>query len=265
MPGTEVSRRKGAASSRRRPMSEPDLVALDPSVLQEEDEAALTTRGAAYLQEYVRTERRSTLLMKNLAVVVIEMRRRFTTEDGLPDMRGRSYPYRERIAEVYLRAGVPEDSEDRIRANLRYHIGNLLREELTPQELEDYGLLPAAPRDRKRAKDAERDALVAAARAELTAGEADKAVVAARSASAPSQDEGGSPGSQAEKQPLVRVTADYIQLGKAASNIVGKMDVSVIDDVMTDGQRAKLDGYLASMQETLRKLRRHTRKRTSGT
>jgi hypothetical protein len=45
---------------------------------------------------------------------------------------------------------------------------------------------------------------------------------------------------------------------------VGQIDTSVVDTHMTDGQRAKLDEELAALQKAVTRLRRHTKKPSSG-
>jgi hypothetical protein len=63
---------------------------------------------------------------------------------------------------------------------------------------------------------------------------------------------------------VVRATADHLRLAHVAGNIVGQIDTSVVDTHMTDGQRAKLDEELAALQKAITRLRRHTKKPSSG-
>jgi hypothetical protein len=151
---------------------------------------------------------------------------------------------------------MPETAE-RIQRAVRYHIGNHLRDVVTAEVLADYNLKPSKPLDRNRAARETRSALVATARAELemappTAG---KSRAASAESAAPAE-------SRASAD--VRATADHLRLTKGARTILGQLNPEVIDDHMTDGQRAKLDDELAAIQEIVSKLRRKTRKRRSA-
>lgn len=78
---------------------------------------------------------------------LIAIRRTFTRRDGLPDLTGGSYAYRRTVAEVLTEAGVSSEQRPRVQATLRYHIGNLLREQLSPEEIEQFGLVKESPRE----------------------------------------------------------------------------------------------------------------------
>lgn len=106
----------------------------------------LVDRGVALLREYLETPR--TDLLRQLAPIIVELRARSALDDGRPDWGGRSPGYRERMADLYRRAGVPKERLDTIQAAMRYHIGNLIRERASREELLAVGLTTTAPRDR---------------------------------------------------------------------------------------------------------------------
>jgi hypothetical protein len=219
-----------------------DLPTLDLAEVEHDTTEALVARGAAYVREYAAVEHKPTILLYNIATVLVALRGQHTTEDGSPDWRGRSGPYRVDAAEIYRLAGVTEETAGRVGSAVRWHVGNILRRRLTAEELQAYDLQQDSPLDRLQDRRQRTTAIVAAARAEVEAAEA----------------------SQSTGTAVVKATADHVRLGKAVTNILDQLSVDVITDGMTDGQRAKLDEELAAAQEHIRKLRRHTRKRRSA-
>src|SRR5690606_24126777 len=65
-----------------------------------------------------------------------------------PDWGARSQAYRDCIYQVYRDAGLPSDSVGSMQANLRYHIGNALRQMAPAEDLEALGMDPAGPQER---------------------------------------------------------------------------------------------------------------------
>lgn len=122
----------------------------------------LVAKGATLVRNYATTETTKTVLLRELARVVVELRSMFATEDGRTDWAGRSFIYRETVARIYSEANVPADSVDGMQSALRYHIGNVLRDVAPPAELDGLGLQSKRPVDR--VKDS-RDRLAALARA----------------------------------------------------------------------------------------------------
>jgi hypothetical protein len=92
-------------------------------------------------------EGRTPAVMRQLAEEVIALRRLFAW-DGLPDWGGRSPEYRDVIYRAYRSAGIPSDAIDGLQANLRYHVGNAIREVAPRSELEKLGMDPEGPRGR---------------------------------------------------------------------------------------------------------------------
>ncbi|MGI5404138.1 hypothetical protein ACQEVG_32750 [Streptomyces sp. CA-135486] len=232
------------------PVDPDTLPSLDLDDLAGESEAQLIARGAAYAREYARIEASPTILLKNIAAVVVALRVQYD------DMLGKSHDYRQRVADMYRAAGIPPDSTARIQTAVRWHIGNLLRQRLTARQLRKLGLLETSPLERLQDNRATNAAIVAAA----TVSEAVKA-------STPKPAKGGSKGKDVEPADHagapVRATADHLRLAHVAGNILGQLDTSVVNEHMTDGQRAKLDEELAAIAKTITALRRHTRKPSS--
>lgn len=238
MPGEKApARRSGRVPSVAAAAPVPSLSSSD---VQDEATSALVARGTAYVKAYAVVEHQPEILLKNLAVVLVELRRRCHI-DGVPDMRGRSGEYRKLAGEVYRGSGLGATRESGIQQAVRWHIGNLLRDAMTPDELEAYSLKTTSPLERLQSSRETTAAIVAASRA---------VDVATVSASAPVD---------------TKATATQITVGKAVASMLGKISVEVISSEMTDGQRAALDAQLAEAQQLITKLRRHTRKRSSGT
>ena len=122
-------------------------------------------RGIRGLDPVSDRERR-TMLIRECAAMLVELREHFLTDDGRPDWTGRTWPYRAAVRELYSRAGIPPAEATSLQAAVRYHAGNFLRDLLTATELEEYGIGPETPRDRTRASHSARNALVHALRGE---------------------------------------------------------------------------------------------------
>lgn len=108
---------------------------------------ALVDRGVHLVRAYNETDKRRTDYLKALAEVIVALREQFDYE-GRPDWAGRSWEYRTTVASIYEMAGIPPSSTDGLQSSLRYHVGNLLRERLTPEQLSEAGLLVQSPRER---------------------------------------------------------------------------------------------------------------------
>jgi hypothetical protein len=70
--------------------------------------------------------------------------------EGRPDWRGQSPEYKDRISHLYRMAEMPSDSQGNIQANLRYHVGNAVRELAPDYDIEALGLSKDSPLDRAR-------------------------------------------------------------------------------------------------------------------
>ena len=112
------------------------------------DLRTLETAGTDLISFYSHMEATRTEVLKALAKVVVLIRSKHRDDEGNIDWRGKTWDYRQAIGEMYERAGVPPDSQSGIQSALRYHVGNLIREVATPDELQAAGLLKDSPRDR---------------------------------------------------------------------------------------------------------------------
>lgn len=101
-----------------------------------------TDRAIAALQRAIKDP--GTTHSRAAAEALVALRQHFTHE-GIPDWAGRSPEYRDLIERVYRKAGVPSDSQGGIQANLRYHLGNVIRQVAPPEHLDALGLAQAGP------------------------------------------------------------------------------------------------------------------------
>ena len=89
--------------------------------------------------------------MRRAAEVMLDLRQTFTDRNGQVDIAGNSYPYRLAVREVMSRANVEGAERARVMNTIRYHLGNILRERFTAEELEEMGLDPRSPLARQKA------------------------------------------------------------------------------------------------------------------
>lgn len=106
----------------------------------------LVREAARIVREYQKHPR--TPLLKELAPVIVELRSHFTLKDGRPDWSGRSPEYRQCMSDIFAKARVPADDLDRLQSALRYHVGNILRDRATKDELLSVGLTTVKPKER---------------------------------------------------------------------------------------------------------------------
>lgn len=116
----------------------------------------LQAHGTDLLRQYVETDAKRTEVLRNLAKVVVGIRAQTMTGDGkTPDWAGQSQAYRDVIRAMYDEAGIPTDASANVQAALRYHIGEVLREVVSPSALTKAGLTTKGPRDRARTRNGE--------------------------------------------------------------------------------------------------------------
>lgn len=134
------------------------------------------------LKEYAAApDEQRTPVLRRLAELMVESRTHYARPDGSTDWKGRSHPYRVFVREIYDEAGVDRDDAPSIQAATRYHIGEVLRETLSDDDLEEYGLQAHTPRERAADRRANRTALLHALTARELRGGALLALVAANS------------------------------------------------------------------------------------
>lgn len=146
----------------------------------EKDLGALRRDVTRLLKKYLRTsDEERTPILRALAEDLVSAREHFTRDDGSPDWKGRSYPYRVWVRDVFADAGVPKDDLPTIQAAIRYHVGAVLRARLDEDTLAEYGLIPRSPKERSRDRRQGRTALLSALTSKDLAGGALMALTAA--------------------------------------------------------------------------------------
>ena len=90
-----------------------------------------------------------TEFLREAARAMAEARGHFFREDGEADWTGSSAAFRAWSREVMTWANVPASEVSALQSLLRYHAGNALREILTRDQLEHYGLAVDSPRERQ--------------------------------------------------------------------------------------------------------------------
>jgi hypothetical protein len=88
---------------------------------------------------------RRTVTNRRLAELAFEMREHFLTEEGNPDLAGRTWKYRDHVRNLYRDAAFSEEEAKTAQSAVRYHLGNIARQRLDPEQLEDAGLSDTAP------------------------------------------------------------------------------------------------------------------------
>ncbi|KUN16526.1 hypothetical protein AQJ23_44850 [Streptomyces antibioticus] len=258
MSSQEIVRQAGASHTLKW-ASSADLPTLELEDIEHEDQALLIARGSAYVKEVVRIEDATTTLNRNIAVVLLALRKQ------LDDLTGKSHEYRQLAAQVY--SVVPSDDRTRVQANVRYHMSNVLRRNLTPRELRRAGLQPTSALERQQDTRATQKALVTAAKI-IAIPDAELVSEPAEPKKTPGRKPKGGEVKPATAALLsgaeVKATADHLRLAGAARSILSQMRPDVIETDMTDGQRAKLDEELAAISKAIAELRKHTRKSRSA-
>ena len=112
-------------------------------------DAELQSLGTDLVKDFEIVENVRGAVLKRIAGVVVELRKRFRTDDGEIDWRGRTWEYRQAVIEMYRAAGIPSGSQSHLQGSLRYHVGNALRDAASPAELEAAGLKLESPRERQ--------------------------------------------------------------------------------------------------------------------
>lgn len=140
----------------------------------------LRAEAVRTLKKYAKSDpSQRTAILRDLAETLVEARAHFTRPDGSTDWKGRSYAYRTFVRDIYDRANIDRDESVSIQASTRYHIGEVLRETLSEDDLVEYGLQAPSPKVRARDRRATRTATLSALTARDFAGGSLFALVAA--------------------------------------------------------------------------------------
>lgn len=115
-----------------------------PATLPDIQKAAISSISRSLsASDNVRTD-----LLREAARYFIDARQHFFTREGEPDWLGRTYAYRTWVREVMSAAHVPGDEVSSLQAAIRYHSGNVLRDRLDAEQIDDLGLRKESPRER---------------------------------------------------------------------------------------------------------------------
>jgi hypothetical protein len=93
---------------------------------------------------------RRTLLLRDLAEQMVDLREHCLTPAGEPDWTGRTGVYRYAVRELYAQAGYSPEERKLTQTSTRYHVGNLVRARVPREQADALGLTPATPQDRGR-------------------------------------------------------------------------------------------------------------------
>lgn len=233
------------------------LTTLELKDIEHESEPALVARGAAYAREYARIEDKPAILAANIATVVLALRK------SHDDWRGLTKPYRDRVSALYELSGVTGDQLSRLKANVRYHVGNQARRYLTPRELRALELDDASPLEKQRDRRATNSAILRATSTSVEAASSAPVKTSKRAKDAAKSDEEERVPDQRSPGLVVKATADQLRLATVARGLVSQLDAVVIASDMADGQRAKLDDELAAIESAARRLRRALKRSSS--
>jgi hypothetical protein len=88
-----------------------------------------------------------TVALKQLASLLVDLRSQFE-RNGMPDWNGRSFQYRAFVSNIFDGAGLSPAQRKEVVGLLRYHVGNELRERISPDELQKAGLKVESPKQR---------------------------------------------------------------------------------------------------------------------
>lgn len=87
------------------------------------------------LRDYSRGAGDGTTLLRRAAEMQVELRQYFARPDGETDWLGKSYGYRQLMTETYGLAGILPSERKKLGDAVRYHVINVLRERLSPEEI----------------------------------------------------------------------------------------------------------------------------------
>jgi len=90
-----------------------------------------------------------------IAEILTRLRTLYRDTDGRPDMRGKSWEYREAVTSIYDRAGLDRVQRDRLSAAVRMRLSTVLREYMrdelgmTDDDFDHYGMNPLSVNERR--------------------------------------------------------------------------------------------------------------------
>lgn len=102
-----------------------------------------------------------TPITREIAESLVEARSHFQEADGNTDWRGKTYPYRTWLHEIFQDAHISKDDLNRVQSSIRYHVSAVLRSRLDQDELERLGMISQTARERSSERRQARSALLA--------------------------------------------------------------------------------------------------------
>ncbi|MET7667149.1 hypothetical protein [Micromonospora luteifusca] len=96
------------------------------------------------------TGERRTILLRDLAEQMVDLREHYPTPSGDPDWTGRGGVYRYAVRDLYVQAGYSPEERKLTQTSTRYHVGNLVRARVSQGTADALGLVPITPKDRSR-------------------------------------------------------------------------------------------------------------------
>ncbi|WCN81767.1 hypothetical protein [Micromonospora sp. LH3U1] len=96
------------------------------------------------------TGERRTILLRDLAEQMVDLREHYPTPSGDPDWTGRTGMYRYAVRELYAHASYSPEERKLTQTSTRYHVGNLVRARLPQETADALGLVRTSPQDRSR-------------------------------------------------------------------------------------------------------------------
>ena len=117
-------------------------------------------RGVARYQSGELAPHEATAQLREVASLMVAARAHFFTKDGATDWGGRTGAFRAFVGETFRMANLSREQLVTVQNAVRYHVGNVLREQLPPDELAALGLRAISPRERAAETRATRTAAV---------------------------------------------------------------------------------------------------------
>ncbi|MFG1867510.1 hypothetical protein [Micromonospora arborensis] len=96
------------------------------------------------------TGERRTILLRDLAEQMVNLREHYLAPSGDPDWTGRTGVYRYAVRELYAQAGYSPEERKLTQTSTRYHVGNLVRARVPQETADALGLERTTPQDRSR-------------------------------------------------------------------------------------------------------------------
>lgn len=104
---------------------------------------------------------------RHAANLIVDARPHFTRADGQPDLAGRTWAYRQWMAQRCDNAGIAADQRNTVLSAIRFHVNNVNRDRYDTDTLAAHGMQPQSQREMSRVRRAKTNARIAALEAEI--------------------------------------------------------------------------------------------------